>query len=225
MPGAVVHLLVAREVLNSLGVTDALRQSLFYAGSIAPDSAHAKKNYTRSHKAKSHFRTGIKGIELFDENNIKLMYKRLDTFMKQHSEAKNKFLYLGYGVHILTDLHYQLTVKKEYIEEMSKVRVFVDSIDFYKEMLDDEREVGKRLLEENTAIEDIKALLLSCKEYSISPLFTDDELQKSKEWVIYNKLTKTSRFDETSYVSYQRLMAFIDDTSTKIVGEIMAYMT
>jgi hypothetical protein len=145
--------------------------------------------------------------------------------MNENSNMKDKFLYLGYIVHILTDLHYQWTVKKEYIEEMSKIREFIDHIDFYKEMIDDERDVSKQLLVSYPVLDDIKALLLSCTDYSIHPLFTCEELQRAKNWTIQMKLDSNSSINETTFVTYNRVLDFIDYSSNKILQELSPYIT
>ena len=55
MAGVVIHLAAADATYDMLGIK---RLPLYYAGNIAPDCIHERKNYVREMKKYTHMRSG-----------------------------------------------------------------------------------------------------------------------------------------------------------------------
>jgi hypothetical protein len=111
MPTPIVHLCVAKKLLEFIDVSD---KSMFFTGSIAPDAFYLKPTYYDldgfhvRHK-KAHFPN-------FDFALWKLSVR---DFVAHYSTHENRDFYLGYGVHILTDVLWKETVFGAFRREFS----------------------------------------------------------------------------------------------------------
>ena len=95
----------------------------FYLGSIAPDAAHQRANYTSEYKKTSHLITGdeiwgkITDTDTWKNNIIEFLLKN------KHSE--NRDFILGYCSHVLTDLQNTILVwnpfRLKYADELKEI--------------------------------------------------------------------------------------------------------
>ncbi len=63
MPGTITHLLVAKKVIDKLERDVIKNHGLFYAGTLAPDAIHAKSDYKREDKKKTHFVSALNSFQ------------------------------------------------------------------------------------------------------------------------------------------------------------------
>ena len=107
MPAPMIHLTVAHE----LAITEKLNDfPQFYLGVLAPDSFHSRKeNYFENRKT-SHLTADDKFA--CQDNIIK--------FMEQHKYNSQKWFYIGYGVHLLTDIYWEEMIYNPFLLAYSK---------------------------------------------------------------------------------------------------------
>ena len=102
MPTPIVHLCVAKELIEALGVQDGPG---FYLGSIAPDAMYLAPTYYDTDGYYERYRTAhlLRG-------DFARWKAAVRAFMREHSTGEQRDFYLGYGVHILTDICWKETV-------------------------------------------------------------------------------------------------------------------
>lgn len=108
MAGVIVHLAVADATFKRLNIKNL---PLYYAGNVAPDCIHSRKNYQREMKKHTHLRDGISDWDFILPENLKLFQKRLGKFQKEYcNKGDNQELYLGYLTHLITDEMFMRTI-------------------------------------------------------------------------------------------------------------------
>lgn len=100
MPLPMVHLSVAVLAEKELGI---MNRSAYYLGSIAPDGIHMQEHWTGEDKKRSHL--GVRGTD--DPSGVMefLTGGVLDT---------DRDYCIGYALHCLTDLYWNMQVIKEF---------------------------------------------------------------------------------------------------------------
>ena len=111
----IVHLYVSNEIYNlGLKINDL---SQFYLGVISPDAIHMRKENNRDDKNKVHFIPD--GKKWMDINEIEY-YDFITTFVRTNlNKTKMEFI-LGYGVHLLTDMHWFKEIWVDYVQKYTK---------------------------------------------------------------------------------------------------------
>ncbi|MBO4750818.1 MAG: zinc dependent phospholipase C family protein [Lachnospiraceae bacterium] len=117
MASWMVHLRIANELLKTW---DQLDETAFVMGNIAPDSGVPNENWTAYHPPKqvSHYKTKPEDETFFD----------LEVFCKQyftenlikHYSLKEYSFFLGYYVHLLTDIEWTNTVYTDLLDSHPK---------------------------------------------------------------------------------------------------------
>ncbi len=107
MASWMVHLRIADELLKTWGHLD---ETAFVMGNIAPDSGVPNENWTAYHPPKqiSHFKTKPEEETFFDLESFCEQYFN-ENLIKQYSPKEYSF-FLGYYVHLLTDVQWTDTV-------------------------------------------------------------------------------------------------------------------
>ena len=113
------HLLVAKRIITLIPMSD-LAASQFILGSIAPDGVHHRKAFTGENALMSHIGPAKKITHLCPISDEKWgqvtdndgWIKLVQAF---HAKYKDDPLYVGYAVHVLTDIYNNLTVWANYI--------------------------------------------------------------------------------------------------------------
>ena len=96
MPLPMVHFNVAKNLLDNNLLSN---QAEFYLGVLSPDAIHMRENHTRTDKSVTHLNYKIYEVE---------------NFLEDHKNSPNIIFYLGYAVHILTDIFWRETVLEQY---------------------------------------------------------------------------------------------------------------
>lgn len=222
MPGTITHILVAKKIISKLPIGTIKNKALFFAGSIAPDAIHNKKEYIREDKKKTHMRLGIRDSEFHFPQNLKLFRKRVKNFIDDYIKNgdENIDLYKGYVVHLLTDEIFLLTVRREYILMMNKLGKYGDDDKFFESMTKELNENDQILAQREDDIENIANILEFLKPYEIRCYLTEKQLSDSRDWVIKNKLRCERKYSEPKYVTVERIEKFIEDGTNEIIDRL-----
>lgn len=106
MSYAMTHLIIANEYAKKNHINN---RGLFLLANISPDAVHAKTDFTKSMKEKSHFlQEGIEWGCIFEEEPMQKWYQELGDFYRPRmndvkNEKEQDFLN-GYAMHILIDI-------------------------------------------------------------------------------------------------------------------------
>jgi len=102
MPMPIIHLCVAKKILE---IADVQNKAGFYLGSISPDAFYITPTYYDvDGKYEAHIKAHITNSD-FDA-----WKKDVIDFMSDHKTDEDYAFYLGYGIHILTDIKWKETV-------------------------------------------------------------------------------------------------------------------
>lgn len=112
MSYSMTHLIIAKEYLRNNPVEN---PGLFLLANISPDCVHARNNFDKAMKERSHYlQKGTEWGTIFEEEPMKIWYDSLRSFYFEHSNrikisgdrfstACSDFLD-GYAMHILVDI-------------------------------------------------------------------------------------------------------------------------
>lgn len=229
MAGTMVHLVIAdilaqewasREITTPYGSTH-LIYDYFIAGNICPDGIMARKGYVREMKKHTHFRDGIADGDFHKKENIALFHNRLESFMEDSFNRiktdSGRSLYLGYWVHMLADELFVVQIRPEFLENISVTGLTEQNMETFKYFSKDVDMVDFRIVNEYKGIQRVYNALSVIKPYEISGMITKDELTHSRSWILkYFFETEHNCITEPVYISYNRMMEFINNAVSKI---------
>lgn len=219
MAGTITHLLVANRIINKLPKGTIINEALFYAGSIAPDAIHARRDYKREFKKKTHFTEGIKGSEFSKKENLDIFYNRVNQFIIDYIDLDddNIDLYRGYIVHILTDELLNLSIREEFVQDMAKIGIGQEDRLFFTYLVKDIDSNNMKLAIEYKELNHIFELLKNIESYEIKDYLTENELRASKNWVINKYSITENQSAEANYIKYERCELFIEEATEDII--------
>lgn len=208
MAGVVVHLAVADQAFKVLNIENL---PLFYAGNVAPDCIHARKNYQREMKKHTHLRSGICDWDFILEENLNLFHKRLEKFEKTYcKEGDDRELYLGYLTHLITDEMFMKTIRLRCVKEAEKSGILQTDKRFFNYMM---REVNGA---DSLAVKEIKFINnpveMMRKSYGccIRDYITSDEMRESMGWIINNYFSGKDNFENPIFITFDMIKEFIE---------------
>ncbi|MCL2284928.1 MAG: zinc dependent phospholipase C family protein [Firmicutes bacterium] len=95
----------------------------FYLGSIAPDAAHQRPNYTSEYKKTSHLVTGDEQWGLITKTDE--WESNLIEFFAKHKNTENHDFIVGYCTHVLGDIYNTINVwnpfRLKYADELKEI--------------------------------------------------------------------------------------------------------
>lgn len=207
MAGVVVHLAVADEAFKVLNIENA---PLFYAGNVAPDCIHARKNYQREMKKHTHLRDGICDWDFVLEENLKLFHKRLDKFEKTYcNEGDDRELYLGYLTHLITDEMFMKTIRLRCAEEAENGGILQTDKRFFNYMMREVNGADILAVKEIDFTNDPVEVLRKSYGCYIRDYITSDEMRESMEWIINNYFSGKDNFEHPSFITIDMIKEFI----------------
>ena len=115
MPSPMVHLCVAKNCIAWGYQVNDMPQ--FYLGAISPDAIHSRPGAGRA--AKNHTHLMPPGMWWRDVNQNEY-FKFMNEFIAANINNTNVDFLLGYGIHILTDMHWTQTVYSKFVEDYKK---------------------------------------------------------------------------------------------------------
>ena len=139
MPGTATHIAIADRVNSILGDGVIKNLPLFFGGNIAPDSIHAKKDYQRADKKRSHLCDGISSYGYGYPETAELFKGRINGFIENYymTADRDRDLYFGYIVHLLADEFYLLSVYDHLENHLKSNGVNTDEPGFRKKLADE----------------------------------------------------------------------------------------
>lgn len=225
MAGLITHMVVAREMMKLLPEGTIKDDGLFYLGTLAPDAIHVREGYVRAFKKHTHLRDDIPDKDFALEDSLSLFHKRVSDFIMKNREREDNLLdlYRGYVVHLLTDELFILTIRTEFCELMEKLDVTQEDTKFYEDIVTDMHRNDYLLVENYKEMNEIRKQLEQVRIYEILDYLTDQEIEKSRDWLINRHFVETNELKEPVYISYERTMNFIKmaaaDITTRLSGE------
>lgn len=202
MPLPMVHFGISHNLINVLKPKDV---SLFYLGSISPDAVHVRKNFTREYKNISH---------LFNAD-MDTWRKNARDFILSNSTVNESDFFIGYGVHILTDIYWSETIfsifKTRYKEDKAPIQ------NEQQAYYNDTDKLDFALHDKCKYRPEIWDYLLKCKSVSINSLVSPHEVNLWKEQILhwFDK-GESKHKNPIKYISYDDLIIFIKETTVKI---------
>lgn len=235
MAGTVTHLAIADKIYDILGSDVIKNLPLFFGGNIAPDAIHAKKDYQRADKKRSHLRDGISYGYGYPEI-AELFRDRIDKFIENYYlfADKDKDLYLGYIVHIITDELYYFEYCKVLEQQLGIVESKMDASKFRRNLADkimnneynsffsDILKVYDILPHEYKFKQNVADVLSAVWDYEVKDYIGTDEINASKRWVIQ----KFTAVDTAQNINNdrERAVKFIGSVSDNIIERIRSIL-
>jgi len=212
MAGIFTHLVITKEILKLLPKGTIIEEGLFYAGAIAPDAIHAREGFVRAEKKHTHLRDDIPDMDFGLEENLALFHSRVAEFILDSREKKDGFLdlYRGYVVHVLTDELFVLTLRQEFCNVMEQLGIAQIDKEFYYNILTDMNRNDILLTRNYIGAEEIKARLEQVSTHQVEGFLSAEELNSSREWVIYRYFYEEHEILEPIYITYERTLEFIE---------------
>ena len=122
MAFTMTHLIVAENISKKFASRiKSLPQ--FYLGSIAPDAAHQRANYTSEYKKASHLIAGDEQWGMI--TNTDTWKNNIIGFLLKNKHSENYDFILGYCAHVLTDLQNTILIwnpfRVKYADELKEI--------------------------------------------------------------------------------------------------------
>ena len=190
MAGVIVHLAVADATFKELNIKNL---PLYYAGNVAPDCIHSRKNYQRQMKKHTHLRDGISDWDFILPENLKLFQQRLGKFQKEYcNKVDNQELYLGYLTHLITDEMFMRDVNGADTLAAKNINFINDPVEMMK------------------------------KSYGcyIRDYITANEMKDGMEWIIDNFFSDKNNFEEPAFLTMEMIEDFIQIAVNEIYKRI-----
>lgn len=223
MAGIITHIAIADKITDMLG--DKIKNvPLFFGGNIAPDCIHSRVQYVRSMKKHTHLRDDIRDADFINADSQALFHGRLDEFVERYCvRADAEFdLYCGYFSHLVTDELFIKTIRQDFVLEMEKQDIKQSDKSFFEFITSDLFDIDNRLAQEYHFKNAPKQTLWAAKDYEVRDYLTADEINNSKGWIT-NWFDNKNKLSEPKYISYQRIIDFIDNASQEIVKRLYEY--
>ena len=220
MAFTMTHLIISENVLKifSNRITN-LPQ--FYLGSIAPDAAHQRTNYTSEYKKASHLITGdeiwgkITDTDTWKNNIIEFLLKN------KHYEDRD--FILGYCSHVLTDLQNTILVwnpfKIKYADELIE-------ISYGNKHHQECNKLDIELAQTYENREEFWFHLANSKSIDIPNIIYAAEIDKQKDLILNSWYKDKERQDISSNKirTYENEMEFIKNATDYIVPIFQEYL-
>lgn len=132
MAYTMTHILVAEKVLEYIKTH--VDYPTFIVGAIAPDAVHACPNYTRAMKEKSHlFAEGAVWGKITGKDEFNDWLESIKTFYVHNYDRYDRDFFLGYIVHVLTDVYSCKQIYAPFYNSLSE-----ENLDYKMEQFKDE---------------------------------------------------------------------------------------
>ena len=222
MAGIITHLAIANKIVNELPQGTIINKGMFYVGSIAPDLISMREEFTRSDKKHSHMRDNIAGVDFHKKDNIRIFHNRVISFINDNISKENKIidLYRGYVVHLLSDEMFLITVRPNFVAKMKTLGIEPTDILFRDKILYDLDSHDFKLVKDNSEMKDIFNLLKNVELQCVNGYITDKEISLGINWVLEKNLNQKPRSSEPIYISYEKILTYIDETAHNIISRL-----
>ncbi len=174
MPLPMVHFKTAYVVLSN-NAAIGIDQPQYYIGSLAPDGVHSRINYTFLDRSRSHL----------ESKDTLQWFENVDHFLLNYKNSSGFSFYLGYAVHIMTDILWQEKVLNRFHQAYQRIQnpEFSDVRQAYiNEMCFLDIQIYHA---EKTFRNKIWNFLKQANGIGIQPLVSDVEIEKEKELTLW----------------------------------------
>lgn len=222
MAGVITHMVIAREIIKLVPEGIIRDQGLFYLGNLAPDAIHAREGYVREHKKHTHFRDDIMDKDFEQEDNLALFHKRISAFIQQNRERKDGLLdlYRGYVAHIITDELFMLTIRKEFSTIMEERGIAQSDRLYFDYIISDMNRNDLLLVNHYEGSKEIRNWMEQVTIYPIKDYLSEQEIRKSRDWLIYRHFIEKQELLVPIYISYDRTLDFIQMAAVSVVERL-----
>ena len=179
MAYTMTHILIAEKVLEDIKMP--VDYSTYIVGAIAPDAVHASPDYTRIMKEKSHlFAEGAIWGKVTKESEFHDWLESIRTFYAGNCDKYNRDFFLGYIVHVLTDVCSCRQIFAPFYHSISKPSISKESFEHKMEQFKAESYcVNYGLYCEYSKEKNLLHILQKGKSCSLVGVF-DDSLLKDR---------------------------------------------
>jgi len=201
-PFPMVHLIAAHKISEAITIGYLPR---FYLGILAPDAYKSSGGDAFENRKVTH---------LFEEDESVW----LDKTLRFISEYKNddKWFYAGYGIHILTDIRWDKTIYKPFLEEYSR-RAETPASDPRRAYISDMTMIDLWLYRNFEYKNEIWALLSEAKCTAAADLITAYELENERDFTLAWYDEKANQeIEDYKYFSPEMVNGFIMEASESI---------
>ena len=220
MAGTATHLAIADKLYSILGDDKIKNPALFYSGNIAPDAIHARANYQRSYKKRTHMTEGISGGDFQNQEKLAVYYDRVNEFTRKYYLPNHSDLYLGYIVHLITDELFNIYIRQRFVISMKSEGIEQGDPEFFNRIIKDIESVDCIIIKRYPYNQNLRDLLNEVWDYEITDYITADELNRSKHWVIDTYINYSGEEPKPQYYSYEAACDFIDFAADNIVTRL-----
>ena len=206
MPFTMIHLGVAKNLVDKLKIN---KISDFYLGAISPDAVHFRENYKKEYKDISHL------YSVHDNFETLLSYAK--EFISKNTSHEYRDFYLGYGIHIFTDLYWGETFR--YGKDKRSVQELKDhqGEDYWNDMCILDLELYKKY--EHKA--EIWEYFSKSQPIGIDELVSTEEVglwfNAALDWFEKNK---SEYKNPSKYILYDDVLNFMEEAAIKIYADI-----
>ena len=200
--------------------------ALFLAGNVCPDGIQARQHYQRSMKMHTHFRDGIPDYEFGFPENLAVFHQRIHQFAETHlkTDSPDRELYLGYLTHILADEVFMLTIRPEFMEKIAVLGLTDRDAETFEHFTFDVNQIDFRLAKEYPGMETAYRILTGSQPYAIEGMVTEEELTRSREWILDFFFDHAPLPEKPVYYTYERALQFISSAVDTIEAGIWEYL-
>ena len=222
MAGVVIHLAAADATYDMLGIK---RLPLYYAGNIAPDCIHERKNYVREMKKYTHMRSGIPDWDFLSPENLNLFHSRLKDFADAYcNKNEERDLYKGYLVHLITDEIFINTIREKCAAEAMKYGISQKDKEFFgfmmRELNGGDAITAKRYPFKNDPVNMLKQSF-GCR---IKDYISGIEIINGTKWITENYFSGFSDFESPLIMKYENIISFINLCCSEIPKILNMYL-
>jgi hypothetical protein len=207
MPLPMVHLAVAHNILNQIHVH---KPDMYYLGAISPDAIHMRDGSARKDKNRVHLRS----------NDNKAWEKRALTLIVDNVDNKDYSFYLGYGVHLLTDMIWFVSIfnngMKSYADDPSPVQ------DYATAYYNDTDCIDIKLYNALDYRKYIWELLQTAKPIAFENLLTADEIDSWNKHTLSWYDDNNKEYNPIKYITMNNITKFIEKSSNEIINMLKA---
>ncbi len=215
MAGVVMHLAVADRAAEMLKIKE---PSLFFAGNIAPDCVHARKDYNRLMKKHTHLRDGISDWDFLREEMISLFHKRMNKFVEHYCQKGNKQeLYLGYLSHLVTDEMFIRTIREGCVTEAQKYGISQRDSAFFGFMMRELNWSDSFTAKNYHFTHDPVRTAEKGQNCNINGFVSADEIKSTVKWIDDNYFSGKNTFEPALYMNPDRIFSFIELSASEAV--------
>jgi len=213
MPFVMTHLAVANRIISNTDIINDQKQ--FYLGTISPDCVHVRSNYISDMKKAAHFQVGD---EVWGSENTDSAEWRRNALVQLRSfyPRKNSDFYLGYIVHILTDISDNDKVYKPFLQRYAQEGL--PPANRSRALYNDKSQNDFALFNLYPWREDVWTLLADAKGVGVENTVLPEETEVYRDIVLRQYDTGKSTFSQpVKYFTLEDNLRLIESASAEIL--------